>query len=133
MHFVRSPLILEEEIKCVWGIWNINVLLDGVNEALWLLPVDRSLHLMGCGLSFASSPYVNQYSTTVNLFWLLTFELLPRHPTLINILPQSICFDCWPLSFFLGQCFPHPDLHTTLSQSHPTNLLTLLSYLLALR
>ncbi len=32
------------------------------------VPVDRSLHLMGCGLSFASSPYVNQYSTTVNLF-----------------------------------------------------------------
>ncbi len=88
MHFVRSPLILEEEIKCVWGIWNINVLLDGVNEALWLLPVDRSLHLMGCGLSFASSPYVNQYCFTVKKIP-LTFDFF-FEPTLTSILPSHI-------------------------------------------
>jgi hypothetical protein len=40
-------------------------------------PVARSVHRMGWMIflsSFASLPYVNQHSITVNLFWLLTFD-----------------------------------------------------------
>ncbi len=55
------------------------------------------------------SPYVNHHSTTINLFCLLTFDL-----------------------FVCGPIFLNPDLHTTLSPRYPTNLLTLLTFLLAL-
>jgi hypothetical protein len=43
-----------------------------------IAPVGRSVHRMMDGLCFSSAslPYVNQHSTTLNLFWLLTFDLL---------------------------------------------------------
>jgi hypothetical protein len=62
----------------------------------------------GLCFSSTSSPYINQHSTTVNVF------------------------ACWPLTFFLGaHFFPTLTLHTTLPPSYPINLPTLLTYLLA--
>jgi hypothetical protein len=54
------------------------------------------------------------------------------HPTLTNILPQSnfLPADLWPL-FFGAKFFSTLTLHTTLPPSYPTNLPTLLTYLLA--
>jgi hypothetical protein len=44
--------------------------------------------------SFVSLPYVNQHSTTVNLFWLLSFDHLifrcQIFPTLTSILPTHL-------------------------------------------
>jgi hypothetical protein len=37
-------------------------------------PAGHSVHRDGLCFSSASLPYVNQRSTTVNLFWLLSFD-----------------------------------------------------------
>ncbi len=65
-----------------------------VNQPPWL----HQLAVLSIGwagwfasFSFTSLPYVNQHSTTVNLFWLLTFDHF----------------------FFHCQFFLNPDLHTT--------------------
>jgi hypothetical protein len=52
-----------------------------------------------------SWPSVNQHSTTVNFFWLLTFGLL----------------------YFSWLFFFNPNFHTTLPPSYPTNLAILLT------
>jgi hypothetical protein len=53
--------------------------------------VGCSVHIMSCIFSSSSWPCVNQHCTTVNLFWLLTFDLLPV--------------------FILGVFFPQPWLY----------------------
>jgi hypothetical protein len=68
-----------------------------------LPPVGRSVHRMGCIVSSGSWPYVYQHCTTVNLFWLLTFDppffflgpffsqpWLPYYPP--TLLPYQPCF-----------------------------------------
>jgi hypothetical protein len=73
-------------------------------------PVGRSvLRSMGCVFHPPLHPTLTQHSNTVNFF---------------------AC--CWPLTFSLGpKIFPTLTLHTTLPPSYPTNLPTLLTYLLA--
>ncbi len=74
-----------------------------VNQPPWLRHLAvLSLEWAGwfASFSFTSLPYVNQHSTTVNLFWLLTFD-------------HSFCH----CHFFLN-----PDLHTTHPPSYPTDL-----------
>jgi hypothetical protein len=55
--------------------------------------------------SFVSLPYGNQHSTTVNPFWLLTFD-----------------------HFLRCQNFPNPDHHTAHPPSYPISLNLSLAY-----
>ncbi len=59
--------------------------------------VGHSIHRVGC--IFHLPLYPNQHSTTINVFWLLTFDL-----------------------FFVWLMFPNPNLHITLPPNYPTNL-----------
>jgi hypothetical protein len=61
-----------------------------VNQPPMTAPVGRSVHRMGCVFHLPLYPKVNQHSTTVNLFWLLTFDhfcfAANPFPTLTSIL-----------------------------------------------
>jgi hypothetical protein len=80
-----------------------------VNRPSWL----HQLAVLSIGwagwfasFSFTSLPYVNRHSTTVNLFWLLTFDHF----------------------FFHWQIFPNPDLHTHHPPSYYNDLNLSLAY-----
>jgi hypothetical protein len=62
-----NPLILEEEIKWIWGIWNIKVLWDGVNELLWLYQL--AVLSIGWAVIFHSPPHPTSIYILPGLLW----------------------------------------------------------------
>jgi hypothetical protein len=80
------------------------------------------------------NPWLHRLAV-LSIGWLDDSSLFhsPLYLTLTNILPQSIFFGCWPLTFFFHcQFFPNPDLHTTHPPSNSTDLNLSLAYKLAI-
>jgi len=89
-------------------LWVIEVDVGQSEPGSMTAPVGRSVHRMG----YLFHP--------------------PFHPTLTNIYhSQFFCLLTFDLLFFGAKLFPTLTLHTTLPPTYPTNLPTLLTYLLA--